>query len=305
MRKILLFSFMAFFSVISNAQEVEIFYPTLQYDTGKGFTKKNITIGDVETDLWKRSTADLPTETALGYTRTGVQTIITSKAYGANGASYGITDTYAVIDAVDLSVYPTDQHFKLTFFNKAQYGLGNFSVFSVLLTENYTGDPTTTSWTNVTSQLDQIDDDVAYDANWTKSTLNLNNWKSATNLVVAFRYQVTKAGKVDNVKDSPTPDRPGLWRVCEVRFSHSDTPTALNELSIDKSKLVFPNPATDKIQFCPEITLVDIYNINGTHLKQQFLTSQTMDIAEYPAGIYLLKLTLKNGTVITNKLLKR
>jgi len=241
----------------------------------------------------------------LGYTPKANQTLLTAKGYGGVGAAYGITDTYSVVDGVDLSVYPQDQHFKVTFCNKAQYALGNFSVFTVLLTENYTGDPTTTTWTDVTSQLDQIDDDVTYDTKWTKSTLNLNSWKTASNLVIAFRYQVTAAGTVDNVKDSPTIDRPGIWRVSEVRFSHSDTPTAINDIDIDKSKLVYPNPATNRIHLSDEINKVEIYNINGSLQKKEILSSHTMDITEYPAGIYLLKLTLKNGTVVTNKLLKR
>ena len=81
--------------------------------------------------------------------------------------------------------------------------------------------------------------------------------------------------------------------------------TGINDIKSESQKYFFPNPAKDKLQLSPEVTVVDLYNINGTHLKQQFLTSHTMDITEYPAGIYLLKLTLKSGTVITNKLLKR
>ena len=305
MKKLLLLTCASLIAGVTFAQETEIFNPTFQYDTNKGFTKKHVTVGLSEADLWKRGASGLPTEAELGYTPKENQTLLSSKGYGGVGVAYGITDTYSVVDGVDLSIHPQNQHFKLTFFNKAQYALGNFSVFSVLLTENYTGDPATTTWTDVTSQLDQIDDDVTYDSNWTKSTLNLNSWKSATNLVLAFRYQVTKPGVVDNVKDSPTIDRPGIWRVSEVRFSYSDTPTAIDDITIDKSKLVFPNPAQNNIHFANEVTVVDFYNMNGTHLKQHFLTSHTMDIAEYPAGIYLLKLTLKNGTVITNKLLKR
>ncbi|MBI9062426.1 MAG: T9SS type A sorting domain-containing protein [Marinilabiliaceae bacterium] len=81
--------------------------------------------------------------------------------------------------------------------------------------------------------------------------------------------------------------------------------TAIGDIEIEKSKLVFPNPATSKINFANEVIAVAIYNINGSLLKEETMTSHTMDIAEYPAGIYLLKLTLNNGTVITNKLLKR
>lgn len=304
MKKLLLFAFTSLFTTFTFAQETEIYNPSFKYDSGFGFTKKHIEIGAAESDLWKRGTSGLPTESELGYTPKENRTMLTCKGYGS--AEYGITDTYAVIDAVDLSAHASKKEIKVTFYTKAQYGLGNFSKLSVVATDNYTGDPTTTSWTDVTSQLDQIDDDVNYDSNWTKSTLILNDWKNSTAFVLAFRYQVTTAGKVDTEKDvTPEVDRPGLWRVCEVRFTSSDTPTAIDDISIDKAKLVFPNPATDKIQVAPEVVKVDLYNVNGSHLKQQFITTHTMDIAEYPAGIYILKLTLENGTVITNKLLKR
>ncbi|MCG8579148.1 MAG: T9SS type A sorting domain-containing protein [Bacteroidales bacterium] len=216
------------------AQETVIYYPDFRYDNNRGFTKHNITVGSVESNLWSRSTnlSKMPTDAELGYTRNAEATSITAKGYAGVGDAYDVTDTYAVVDGVDLTAYPHHQDFQVTFFTLAEYALGNFSKFSVLVSDNYSGDPTTTAWTDVTNQLDQIDDDVNYNGKWTKSTLNLNQWRTATNLVLAFRYQVTASGVVD--KTEPGLDRPGAWRVCEVRFTTTAKPlNAVTEWQFD------------------------------------------------------------------------
>lgn len=301
MKKILLILGVVIYAATAMAQEVEIFYPDFQYDTNKGFTKHNIVIGAAETDLWKRGTGGLPADSELGYTRAGNQTLLTSKGYGGNGVAYGITDTYAVVDGVNLSSFPQDKHFKVTFFNQAQYGLGNFAKFTVLLTENYTGDPTTTTWTDVTSQLDRIDEDVNYDSNWTKSTLNLNAWKSATNLVLAFRYQVEQAGTV-NPNDPK--DRPGLWRVCETRFTYSDTPTAIDASVKAKTVLFSPNPAKNNLTFNSRVVAYKIYSLSGQLVEQAAVSSPSANISQLQKGVYLLHMNLNDGTTVAEKLIK-
>ncbi|MCT4646975.1 MAG: T9SS type A sorting domain-containing protein [Carboxylicivirga sp.] len=289
---------MAIFMAASSAlfaQETVIFYPNFQYDTGKGFTKHNLTIGYKETDLWKRSSklSKMPTDVQLGYNRNDNATYLSCTGYGKDeGSTYTPTDTYAVVDPVNLSNLPQDQNFKVTFFTQAQYALGNNSEFSVLLTENYTGDPSTTVWTDVTNQLDQIDADVKYDSNWTKSTLNLNPWKTVSSLVLAFRYQVKKGGTVD--KTEPDFDRPGAWRVCEVRFTYSDTPTGLISIVSNTPKF-YPNPATEYITFKREVKQVELYNLGGKKVNVQLDGNSSLDVSSCSAGVYILKMELENG----------
>lgn len=68
---------------------------------------------------------------------------------------------------------------------------------------------------------------------------------------------------------------------------------------------VFPNPATDHIQLASEVASVEFYNINGVSTKKLTNTSQRLDINDLPAGIYILKMTLKDNSVRTAKLIKR
>lgn len=288
------------------AQETEIYYPTFQYDTNKGFTKHNITVGTGvdETKLWKRSTTKLPDANELGYIRSGAQTSLSTTGYGGNGSAYTPTLTFAVVDAVDLSIYSALAELKVTFFNQAQYALGNFSEFTVLATDAYSGDPTTTVWTDVTSRLDQLDQDVDYDGLWTKSTLILNDWKDATSFVLAFKYEVKNSGTVQNDVDLPNVDRPGLWRVCEVRFSGTDTPTAVEGIEIEGA-LFSPNPAASVINVHEKVTNLVIYNINGAQIKAVNNVNGTVDVSELQQGVYFLQMKLDSGVVKTAKMVKQ
>ncbi|TLX76031.1 T9SS type A sorting domain-containing protein [Labilibacter sediminis] len=216
MKKLLLIGCVALASIFTQvqAQETEIYYPDLRYATeARGFTVHNVTVNPaVASEFWKRSLSGLPDVSELGYTRTGDQTVISAKGY--DGSNYYITESYAVINAVDLSTYSSIDDLKVTFFTKAQYGKVNFADFSVVITTAFTGDVTTTTWTDVTNQLDQIDDHVDYDGNWTKSTLDLNDYKGESAVVLAFKYTIDADGDVD-----ASLDRPGMWKVCEVRFT--------------------------------------------------------------------------------------
>ncbi|MCT4589161.1 MAG: T9SS type A sorting domain-containing protein [Carboxylicivirga sp.] len=278
------------------AQETVIYYPDFQYDNNKGFTKHNVTVGSGvdETKLWKRSSSKIPNANDLGYTREGSQTSISSTGYGANGTDYTPTLTYAVVDAVDLSAHAALAELKVTFFTMAQYGLGNFADFSVLVTDAYTGDPATTVWTDVTSKLDQIDDDINYDNDWTKSTLVLNDWKNATAFVMAFKYEVKNAGTVQKDAEQPNVDRPGTWRVSEVRFTGTDTPTSIGQATNDEA-MFYPNPATEYITFKREVKQVELYNLGGKKVNVQLDGNSSLDVSSCLAGVYILKMELENG----------
>lgn len=301
MKKHLLFLLISFTALTIHAQEVEIFYPSFQYTDGtKGITKFNINVGWDINLLWSTHGNDFPSE--LGYTPAVEQRTLRVLGYGKDKEAYGITDTYAVLDAVNLSTVPNEKDIKLTFWNIAEYYGGPIrSTFKILVSTNYSGDPTNTNWTEVTSQLDQIDLDSPYDTKWTKSTLNLNPWRNATNFVLAFRYQVPSAGVVNAIV---TPkERPGRWQICEVKFTYNDATTDITELNETHQKYFYPNPAINHIQLSPDVKNITIYTLTGTVLKQIDNPSPTIDLSDLSKGAYIVKLELKNGSVCTNKLI--
>lgn len=304
MKKHLLFLLISFFTLTIHAQEVEIYYPSFQFNDGtKGVTRFNVQNGFDESLLW--STLENAFPANLGYTPAAEQRALRALGYGKDKQTYGITDTYAVINAVNLSTVPNEKDIKLSFWTIAEYFGGPIkSIFSVLVSTNFSGDPMNSDWTDVTSQLDQIDVDDPYDATWTKSTLNLNPWRNATNFVLAFRYQIPSSGTVNT---SVTPkERPGRWQVCEVKFTYNDaTITAVNDLNESTQEHFYPNPASNHIKLTADVNSIAIYTVTGETLKQIDNPSHTVDLSDLSNGVYIVKLVLKNGSVSTRKLLLR
>lgn len=77
---------------------------------------------------------------------------------------------------------------------------------------------------------------------------------------------------------------------------------------------LFPNPATDKVylelanlQGKPEQAEVQLFNYTGRLLKQQKLksTQETIDLAPYPPGLYLVRLRYKGQDTGVHKIIKR
>jgi hypothetical protein len=82
-------------------------------------------------------------------------------------------------------------------------------------------------------------------------------------------------------------------------------------LGIDQSILnkmtVYPNPTTDKIylsQNSDDITLIDVYQYDGKLVKSIKSNFDSMSLSELQSGIYLLKLTMNNGSSATRKIVK-
>lgn len=199
------------------AEEVEIYYPDFRYATvERGFVIENKTAhDDVKTQLWKRAAGDMPDPSLLGHTRNADQQAISSKAYTAT-TSYA-TESYAIVTPVDLSTYPSTNDFKVTFWTKAQYQLGeNGAQFSVHISANYGGSFDEADWMDVTNHVDTIDQATGYDGEWVKSTLSLNDYKDKT-VTIAFGYMIPADGVVD------ADNRPGLWKVSDVRFTTEST----------------------------------------------------------------------------------
>lgn len=302
MKKLLLVLFV-FIAVAMHAQEVEIYYPSFQYTDGtQGITKFNVEVGYDETALWQTLQDNWPTN--LGYIPSAEQRALRCVGYGKGTEAYGITDTYAVVDAVDLSVVPAGKDVKATFWTKAQYAGGdNIAMLKLMLTTNFSGDPITTTWTDVTSQLDQIDQAEGYDGEFTKSTLNLNNWRNETAVVLAFRYQILQSGEVNTTVDPKI--RPGRWDVCELKFSYADAATALNNIEQHNKEYFFPNPVNDIISLNKEVRKIDLYNMSGELVLTRGNSPNEVELSSLSSGVYIAKLVLDQGTIVSKKLIIR
>lgn len=83
-----------------------------------------------------------------------------------------------------------------------------------------------------------------------------------------------------------------------------DISTALNIKHNTKSTFtVYPNPSTGKIVISglPDYSVVSVYNISGQKLSEQSLTNNaTIDLGEFPKGLYFLKSQYGSVKIIKN-----
>lgn len=95
-------------------------------------------------------------------------------------------------------------------------------------------------------------------------------------------------------------------------FSAWELVNNTDELKANEMVLVFPNPAQDqvKVKMLDQTTFqqVEIYSLFGELLdgKDGLATNETsLDLANFPAGTYYLKVTLEAGKVLLRRLVKQ
>lgn len=88
-------------------------------------------------------------------------------------------------------------------------------------------------------------------------------------------------------------------------INDSGMPTAISEAA-QEDIFVYPNPVRDKIYVHGDnIDKVELFNSLGQCQQQTSASGQDLiltDLQAFPAGIYLLKVTCRNGKIITKKI---
>ena len=69
---------------------------------------------------------------------------------------------------------------------------------------------------------------------------------------------------------------------------------------------LYPNPTKNSFALSADMAKVEIYNITGQLIKSfnNIISNQQLDITNLEVGIYLIKLTDRNGTSQSKKLIK-
>ncbi|MGB1040270.1 MAG: T9SS type A sorting domain-containing protein [Flavobacteriales bacterium] len=80
----------------------------------------------------------------------------------------------------------------------------------------------------------------------------------------------------------------------------------LTEKTKPISVTAFPNPATDKVTFnsSENISSIELYSLTGQKVMTKN-NSKTLDISSMEKGIYIAKITTKNGSVASKKIIKK
>lgn len=80
----------------------------------------------------------------------------------------------------------------------------------------------------------------------------------------------------------------------------SSTDYNLQEVKVE----ITPNPTTSIATInSNQFVSANLYNINGSLL--QSVTTKDINLSSYPAGVYILAITLDNGTIVTKKVIKK
>ena len=81
-----------------------------------------------------------------------------------------------------------------------------------------------------------------------------------------------------------------------------------NEYDISDARL-FPNPAEDRLslRLSEDVSCmnVEIYGIDGRLLKSQNDNFENIDVSGLCSGIYIAKIYLEDGTIVSKKIVKR
>ncbi len=80
--------------------------------------------------------------------------------------------------------------------------------------------------------------------------------------------------------------------------------TGIEETVINKNTLFYPNPTSNQLNFSEfeNIDQVAIYSLTGEEVVNTPLIKKQLDVSTLITGIYFVKVTSKNGEVITKKM---
>ena len=78
-----------------------------------------------------------------------------------------------------------------------------------------------------------------------------------------------------------------------------------DEPQIQKELSIYPNPSTGtfNIENLETNQTYQVYDVNGRLVKASIVNNQ-LDLSNEPNGVYLLRVQLENGEVVSKKLMK-
>ena len=92
-------------------------------------------------------------------------------------------------------------------------------------------------------------------------------------------------------------------------FLNHEGPVGMSEGSIEVRPYAFyPNPAKEQLhmQFSPDVkpALVELYDLQGRLVRTQGNNFESIDLSQLPVGTYTMRVTLENGEVYSDKMVK-
>ena len=192
--------------------------------------------------------------------------------------------------------------------NSAWSSTASFTTLSDICDIPSTSGVTNTTSTSTVVYWSSLPDDIKYRIKykaknfsnpWTEVTLNPTSY-TATSLMANTDYKYKLKTKCSNG-----------WSNWSGNFNFSTPPSFSSDVAARKIKTdvqVFPNPASNFVQvrLQKEATNISIRNLDGKLLKELSPTATTeeVDIQSWTAGMYILSVLYKDGTINTQQFVK-
>jgi hypothetical protein len=194
----------------------------------------------------------------------------------------------------------TDQWYISPDFNTNNYTGVDFSFSSkaatyvgppmiVMVSTSYTGGkPDPAQW----DTLKTANIPVHGTAGWKKSHINLDSYKG-NNVCVAFRYTSTTGGDARYYVDS-------------IKITYT---TGIKEITANDMVSIYPNPVTSTLTISNTNTInkIEIYNMVGevvSAVENVNKNTYAINVENLQNGLYFAKIQLKNGTIVSKKIIK-
>lgn len=154
-------------------------------------------------------------------------------------------------------------------------------------------DPQNVAYNNKTSNTDGMPDMFL---NW-NVTDKVSEFEKVRNEVIA-NTQGSRNPFIDNPYLATL-----IWGGDKAENTWAELATINYELQKNSIE-IFPNPTTDKVIItASQFDYVNLYDINGRLLGIDL--GKEVNLKQFPAGIYILAIHLKDGNVVTKKVIKK
>ena len=137
-----------------------------------------------------------------------------------NTTNYAV-DAYAVFTTLDLTdantlINPSDDYVYASFWTQRRYGDGDIATVTVRAATNYTGDPSTTTWTTLPLHSGKLGDS-SDGRKYVKAMVDLSAYNGSTTVTLAIRYLGSSSAYSGS-------NRNGTFYISDLQFIAQETP---------------------------------------------------------------------------------
>ncbi|MBS2097929.1 T9SS-dependent choice-of-anchor J family protein [Carboxylicivirga linearis] len=199
----------------------------------------------------------------------------------ASGYNAGANETWLISPSIDLD-NTTDEI--LEFITASNYS-GPDMVVKYSTDYDGLGDPSTATWTEFSSY-------VLSAGNWEWISSGYIDMSSINGTVnIAFIYTSTES-------EAKT------WEVTDIELTGVGSSTGVNKTKENAVKII-PNPFTTEFRIDGDAVSVTLYNAAGQLVKNVPAVSGVVSTSDLSKGMYILQVKLADGSVTTQKVIKK